>query len=64
MNREQTNGFLSAIEFQLEAALNSLDVLDRTGTMTDQAYAVFREERIKILNAVHQLKAVRAWNRE
>lgn len=62
MDREQTNGFLSAVELQLEAALNSLDVLDRTGTMNDQAYAVFQAKRIEILNAVHELKAVRAWN--
>lgn len=62
MNREETNGFLRAIEYQLDAALNSLDELDRRGTMTEQAYAVFRVKKIELLNAVQKLKDVRAWN--
>jgi hypothetical protein len=62
MNKEETDGYLRALELQLQSIENSFGELDRQGKMNDKAYEIFRKVRINLINLSQTLTEVRGWN--
>jgi len=62
MNRNETNGYLRAVESQLWEVHNRMSELDALGDFTDEAWKSFREIRVRLNNMSCDFATVRVWN--
>ena len=62
MNRDETNGYLRAVESQIWEVYNKLAELDARGDFTDEAWKSFREIRVRLTNISCDFATVRGWN--
>jgi hypothetical protein len=62
MDKEETNGYLRALEGQLRAVEQSLHELDEQGLLNDKAHAVFRKVKVGMVNLRQDAMTIRAWN--
>lgn len=61
-SKEETSGYLKAVEKQMTDLNDSLDILDKSADLNDKAYEIFRKIKIDILNAGQNFLEVRGWN--
>jgi len=62
MNRDETNGYLQAVESQLWEVCNKLAELDARGDFTDEAWKSFSRIRVRFINISYDFAKVRGWN--
>lgn len=62
MNRDETNGYLRAVESQLWRFYDQMAELDARGDFTDEAWKSFREIRVRLTNVSSDFASVRGWN--
>lgn len=62
MNRDETNGYLRAVESQLWEVYNKLAELDARGNFTDEAWKSLGEIRVRLTNISCDFASVRGWN--
>lgn len=62
MNRDETNGYLRAVESQLWEVHNRMSELDARGDFTDEARKSFGEIRVRLTNISCDFATVRGWN--
>jgi hypothetical protein len=62
LNRDETNGYLRAVESQLWEVYNRLAELDARGDFTDEAWKSFREIRVRFTNISCDFATVRGCN--
>ena len=62
LSKEETNGYLKAIERQVADLNNAMSILDSSACLNDKAFEIFRKAKIDILNAGQKFLEVRGWN--
>jgi hypothetical protein len=64
MNKDETNGYLKAVEAQLRAVEVLLEEINRSGDLNDQAWESFRVAKVDLTNFVSGFSVIRGWNCE
>ena len=62
MNKSETNGYLKAVEIQLRAVEAAFDEVARSGELSEEAFARFREVKIDMVNLSSAFRDIRGWN--
>ena len=63
MNKIETNGFLRALELQLQAMESQIAVIHNRGEFTTEAEVALREARRAIATVTNLICETRGWNR-
>jgi len=65
MDKAETNGYLRAINAQLQALEKSIAEIDRDGDLNDEAHAAFVAVKLDLINIRQSYIKLyaRAWNR-
>ena len=63
MNKVETNGFLRALELQLQALESQIAELHNRGEFTTEAENTLREARVAIAKVTLLVSETRGWNR-
>jgi len=63
MNKIETNGFLRALELQLQALEGQLAEIHNRGEFTTEAENTLRDARVTIAKVTLLISETRGWNR-
>ncbi len=62
MTKEETNGFLMALERQMKDIESQLEVVFKSGNLCDTSDAILRETKINLINLNQRFSEIRGWN--
>ena len=62
-SKEETNGYLLALEQQARSLYDQVLKLDASGTYNDQAYKLIKKAELDLIKVYRQLSDARDYNR-